>query len=76
MDMYCIYNIIALSYKMKFQSASWSKNYEIQFRAIVANVLPHSIILSLEHFDDDFSVNGEEKCSVSDIVPTDGLFSF
>ena len=76
MDMYRIYNVIALSYMMKSQSASWSKDCEFQFRAIVANVLPPSIILTLEYFDNDFSVNSEEKCTVSDILPTDGLFSF
>ena len=76
MDMYRIYNVIALSYMMKSQSASWSKDCEFQFRAIVANVLPPSIILTLEYFNNDFSVNSEEKCTVSDILPTDGLFSF
>jgi len=71
-----IYNIIALTYMMKSQSASRSKDCEFQFRTIVANVLPRSIILTLGHFDDNFSVNGEEKCSVSDILLSDDLFSF
>lgn len=65
MDMYRIYNIIILTYMMKSQSASWSKDCEFHFRTIVANVLPCSIILTLGHFDDEFSVNGEENCSVS-----------
>ena len=61
---------------MKSQSASWSKDCEFKFRTIVANVLPHSIFLTLGHFDEDFSVNGEEKCLVSDILLSDDLFSF
>lgn len=76
MDVYHTCNVIALSYMMKSQSASSSKDCEFQFCTIVANVSPHSIILTLRHFSDDFSVNDEEKCSVSDILPTDGLFSF
>jgi len=76
MDVYHTYNVIALSYVMKCQSASWLKDCEFQFRTMVANVSPHSIILTWRHFKDYFSVNGEEKCSVSDILLTDDLFSF
>ena len=76
MDVYHVYNIIALSYMIKSQSASWSKDSEFQFRIMVANVSPHSIILTLGHFDDDFLVNGEEKCSLSDTLLSDDLFSF
>ena len=35
---------------------------------MVAKISPHPIILTLGHFSDDFSVHGEEKCSVSDIL--------
>ena len=44
----------ALSCMMNSQRASCSKDCECQFRAIEANVLLHSIILTLEYFDDDF----------------------
>ena len=54
MDVYHTYNVIALSYMMKSQSASWSKDCEFQFCSMVANASPHSIILTLGHFKDDF----------------------
>ena len=43
---------------------------------MVAKISPHPITLTLGHFSDDFSVNGEEKCSVSDILLSDNLVSF
>ena len=43
---------------------------------MVAKISPHPIILTLGHFSDDFSVNGEEKCSVSDILLSGNLVSF
>ena len=54
MDMYHTYNVIALSYLIKSQSVSWSKDCEFQFRSMVTNVSPQSIILTLGHFKDDF----------------------
>jgi len=61
---------------MKSQSASRSKDRELQFLIVVANVLPHSIILTLGHFNKQFSVNGEEKCSLCDILLRDDMFYF
>ena len=68
--------IFALSYIMKSGSASWLKDCEFQFRTLVVRVSSYSIALTLCHFNGDFSVNGEEKCSVSDILLTDDLFPF
>ena len=71
----CIqYNLT--SYMMKSQSASWSKDGEFQFLIMVANVSYHAIILTLGHFDDDFAVNGEEKCSLSYTLLSNDLFPF
>lgn len=62
--------IFALSYIMKTESASWLKDCEFHFRILVVSVSPHSIVLTLCHFNGVFSVNNEEKCSVSDILLT------
>ena len=69
-------NIYALNYMIKPESGSWSKHCVFQLRTMVVNVSPHSRNLTLKHFNGDFSLNIEEKCSASDILLTDDLFPF
>ena len=74
----CVTHVIifALSYIMKSKGASWLKYCEFQFRTLVVSVSPYSIALTLCHFNGDFSVNFEEKCSLTDILLTIDLFPF